>query len=101
ADTRIVGFSRSAFEHAQWRASLAETTANFVGSDFESSAWQAFSELVYYAPGDIGRGEDFAGLAKSLSQLEGGAASVRVFYLATAPRFFESAITALGHACLA
>ncbi len=125
ADTRIVGFSRSEFTHEAWRAHLAETTAHFVGADFQQSVWDEFAKNVYYVAGDLGQTADVAALGKFLDQLDQehppvAAASgppatpatsatpngnnhngnnnrpVRIYYLATAPRFYEPAIEALG-----
>jgi glucose-6-phosphate 1-dehydrogenase len=97
---RVVGFSRTAFAHDAWRSLLAETTAQAVGSDFEPSVWDAFAAGVYYHRGDIARLEDFESLRKFVEQLEGDGPSDRVFYLATAPQFFEPAIAGLGAAGL-
>jgi glucose-6-phosphate 1-dehydrogenase len=100
-DLRIVGFSRTAFSHEKFRESLRESTAKFVGPAFEPAAWRQFAEAIYYFAGDIGHGADFAALARFLGQVEADAAGVRVYYLATAPEFFEPAIRALGASSLA
>jgi glucose-6-phosphate 1-dehydrogenase len=98
---RVVGFSRSPFSHDEWRTSLAETTAKFAGDDFDETAWKAFANNVYYHAGDIGHAADFDGLRKLLDDLEGGAPSPRVYYLSTAPQFYEPAIGHLGQSGLA
>ncbi len=100
-DTRIVGFSRSEFSDEAWRQKLAETTRQFVGDRFEASLWDCFAPCISYHAGDIGRGEDFHALAARLDQLEGGQPATRVYYLATAPQFYEPAIAHLGQAALA
>ena len=99
--TRIVGFSRTPFEHDGWRKELAESTAQFVGEAFDAAAWESFAPTVFYHPGDISQPEDFRSLGKLLDELEGGDASTRVYYLATAPRFYEPAIAHLGQTGLA
>ena len=63
--TRIVGVSRSVFTSEQWRAQLTESTAKFVKGDFNNESWQAFSQNIFYQPGDIGSEEDFHKLAVS------------------------------------
>ncbi len=98
---RIVGFSRSKFSHDQWRDSLAETTAKFVGERFEQKIWDEFRELIYYHAGDIGKSEDFDSLREFLQQLEGDEQCERLYYLSTAPRFYKPAIEHLGKAGLA
>jgi glucose-6-phosphate 1-dehydrogenase len=113
AGTRVVGFSRSPFPHDQWRAHLAETTAHFVGADFQKAAWDEFAKNIYYVAGDLEQKADVAALGKFLDELDKqpsaapsagqGAATttadspqMRVYYLATAPRFYEPAIEQLG-----
>ncbi len=93
---RIVGFSRSPFSHDQWRAELAETTAKFVGEKFDQATWQEFAQQIFYHAGDIGKTEDFTALAQFLEQLEGKEKSERLYYLSTAPRFYQPAIEHLG-----
>jgi glucose-6-phosphate 1-dehydrogenase len=100
-DTRIVGFSRTAFTHDTWRTDLAKAVARYVGSDFDSGLWDRFSQNIYYHPGDIGRGEDFTSLARLLNEIEKSDTSTRVYYLATAPQFYEPAVQQLGRSGLA
>ncbi|MGD9645379.1 MAG: glucose-6-phosphate dehydrogenase [Pirellulales bacterium] len=100
-DLRVIGFSRTPMSHEAWRAALAESTAKFVGSRFQREAWDRFAAGLYYHPGDIGHAGDFTALSKQLDELEQGKPTARVYYLATAPRFFEPAIEALGSSGLA
>lgn len=99
--TRIVGFSRTPFSHAAWQEKLAESTAQFVGPYFDKAAWADFASFLYYQPGDIGSPDDFPPLARFLADLEGDAGAARIYYLATAPRFYEPAIAQLGASGLA
>lgn len=98
--TRIVGFSRTPFSNEAWREKLAESTARFVGKHFEQSTWQDFAPCISYQAGDISRPEDFVLLAGALDRLEGQAGATRVYYLATAPEFYEPAVAHLGVADL-
>jgi glucose-6-phosphate 1-dehydrogenase len=96
-DTRIVGFSRTPHSDAEWRTSLRDSTAKHAGEGaFDEAAWAAFAATISYQPGDIGRPDDFAGLAERLAALEGSAPATRVYYLATAPQFYEPVVAALG-----
>jgi glucose-6-phosphate 1-dehydrogenase len=101
ADTRIVGFSRTAFTHDEWRAELAKSTAKHTGKDFDAGTWQKFAEQIFYHAGDIGKNEDFQQLCKFLDELEKTPDSTRIYYLAMAPRFYEPTIEHLGHCGLA
>jgi glucose-6-phosphate 1-dehydrogenase len=100
-DTRVVGFSRSKFSHDQWRAELAKSTAEHTGKDFDPAIWKQFAERVFYHPGDIGNNDDFEHLCHFLDEIEKSEPSTRIYYLAMAPRFYESAIEHLGHCGLA
>jgi glucose-6-phosphate 1-dehydrogenase len=100
-DTNIVGFSRTEYSHDAWRKELAESTAKFAGKDFSLEPWNKFAGHVFYHPGDIGNADDFTKLASFLSQLEQNASSTRIYYLATAPHFYEPAIEQLGRSGLA
>ncbi len=100
-DTRIVGFSRTEFTHDAWRSDLAKAVARYVGNDFDAGLWDRFSQNIYYHPGDIGRREDFTTLARLLQDIEKSESSTRVYYLATAPQFYEAAVEQLGRSGLA
>ncbi|NIP86571.1 MAG: glucose-6-phosphate dehydrogenase, partial [Planctomycetales bacterium] len=99
--TRIVGFSRTRFSDDAWRDQLAHSTANFLGQQFDRQQWEAFATQLHYLPGDIDQPADFERLASVLAQREGKGGSTRVYYLATAPRFYQPAIAHLGQAGLA
>ena len=98
---RVVGFSRTAFSDEAWRVALAGSTAEFVGDEFDDAAWQQLAGRIHYQPGDIGKPDDFHALATRLNELEGGEPAERLYYLSTAPRFYEPAIAHLGTAGLA
>jgi glucose-6-phosphate 1-dehydrogenase len=99
--TRIVGFSRSPFSHEAWRTRLAESTAQHLAGSFDAAVWAEFAPSLFYHAGDIGTVEDFAALGRLLGEIEGPAPAARVYYLATAPQFFEPAIAHLGAAHMA
>ncbi|MBN2474083.1 MAG: glucose-6-phosphate dehydrogenase [Pirellulales bacterium] len=96
--TRVIGFSRTQFTNEAWREKLYESTAQFVGKSFDSAVWQEFAPSVFYHAGDIGDADDFASLAKYLDELEGEQGATRVYYLSTAPQFYEPAVAQLGAA---
>jgi glucose-6-phosphate 1-dehydrogenase len=99
--SRIVGVSRSAYEHQQWRDSLREATAEFAESVFDAESWDRFSASVYYQPGDINVPEDFVALAEFLDSIEPESSVGRVYYLSTMPQLYEEAIRQMGAAGLA
>jgi len=99
--TRIVGFSRTPFEHEAWRKKLAESTAHFLGDTFDAAAWDSFAPMIHYLPGDIRNADDFRSLGRFVEELEGGSEATRVYYLATAPKSYEPAVAHLGETGLA
>ncbi|QDT06356.1 Glucose-6-phosphate 1-dehydrogenase [Rubripirellula lacrimiformis] len=99
--SRIVGVSRSQFEHQQWRESLRTSTEKFVGKFFDAETWAAFSENIFYHPGDIKTPADFTSLATFLDSIESDNSAGRVYYLSTMPQLYEEAIQQLGKAGLA
>jgi glucose-6-phosphate 1-dehydrogenase len=101
ADTRVVGFSRTPYTHEAWRKELAEPVAKFAGADFKQDVWDKFAERIFYHAGDIEQPDDFDKLATFLDDLEKDPESTRIYYLATAPRFYEPAIEQLGRSGLA
>ena len=101
ADTRILGVSRTPMSDEQWREKLTATTREFAGAEFDEPTWRAFATRVFYQPGDIGSESDFSSLAARLAKIEDGAPATRVYYLATAPQFYEPAVAHLGRSGLA
>lgn len=99
--TRIVGVARSEYEHSQWRDMLRETTEQFAKKLFESESWEAFSEQIFYQPGDIQEPDDFRRLAGFLQEIEDDPKAGRVYYLSTMPQLYEATIQRLGEADLA
>ena len=95
--TRIVGFSRTPMTDDAWRASLRETTAKHCDcGPLDDESWNRFAAGIHYQPGDIGELPDFGRLEARLQALEGDAGADRVYYLATAPQFYEPVVSALG-----
>jgi len=97
-ETRVLGFSRTEFTHDAWRDQLRESTEKFI-KDFRPEAWDIFAKNVFYLPGDLASPDAISHLERTLADLEGGAEATRIYYLATAPQFFEPAIVELGRMC--
>jgi glucose-6-phosphate 1-dehydrogenase len=95
--TRLVGFSRTPMTDDEWRASLRETTAKHCDcGPLDDESWRRFAATIHYQPGDIGVSADVGRLAARLREIEGEAEADRVYYLATAPQFYEPVVSALG-----
>jgi len=99
--TQVVGFSRTDFSHDSWRSHLREAAGKYASEPVEPQSWAAFAENIFYQPGDIGNAEDFLQLKQFLDQREDGGDCTRVYYLSTAPRFYQPAIEQIGQSGLA
>jgi glucose-6-phosphate 1-dehydrogenase len=100
-ETTVVGFSRTPFSDDEWRAVLAEATEKFGAGRFDPASWQAFAQALHYQRGNIDQAADFEALHQRLGELEGGKSVTRVYYLATAAKFYEEAVSRLGASSLA
>jgi glucose-6-phosphate 1-dehydrogenase len=97
-NTRIVGFSRTKFSDESWREKLTESTARFVGKNFDAELWKTFASNVFFHAGDIGSADDFASLKQHLESIEGEPGATRVYYLSTMPQLYAAALAQLGAA---
>ena len=79
-DTQIVGFARTVFSHEAWRRRLAESTASFVGTQFDAATWDALAPRIFYSPGSVDSADDFQTLGRLLQEIEGGGAAARMYY---------------------
>jgi len=95
AGTRIVGFSRTVLTDDAWRETLLESTRRHA-EEFDAASWPAFAASIHYQPGDIANRDDLVRLKQRLEELELGGDATRVYYLATAPQFYEPVVAALG-----
>lgn len=96
----IVGFARRPYDDEIFRGLMLEGMHTFSADTFEQEVWDEFVSKLTYFQGNLTERDDFFNLADYLRDLETVPAN-RLYYLATAPGFFESAISFLGEAGLA
>ncbi|RMF48495.1 MAG: glucose-6-phosphate dehydrogenase [Anaerolineae bacterium] len=94
-NVRIVGFARRPYDDDAFHAHLQEGLETFAPHILQHEAWERFRERIHYVRGDLSHEADFGKLEKALQALEGGAAN-RLYYLATAPKFYAPVARALG-----
>ncbi len=92
----VVGFSRRAMSHDEFRTFVRQAVSREVGA-LDASAWQRFSDRLYYAAGDFTKAADYTAVVRLLAEVErkhqtGGH---RVFYLSTPPSVYEEILTTL------
>lgn len=91
----VVGFARTGWTADDFRAEMRAAMETFGLEALNEAAWSDFAQLLHYQPGDATQAEAFQELRAFLTELEGGPAR-RLYYLATAPRFFAPTLTMLG-----
>ncbi|RMG97366.1 MAG: glucose-6-phosphate dehydrogenase [Chloroflexi bacterium] len=91
----IVGVSRTQWTHEEFRENLRAGMEKFAPDVLQDGKWEAFAQSLYYLPGDLTIPNDFDRLKNLLAELEKGPAN-RLYYLATAPRFFVPVVQNLG-----
>lgn len=96
----IVGTSRSEFTHDEFRQQMFDGMKELVGIEPDKSDWEEFAQNLWYVQGDVGREADYRKLDQFLGEKEGGVAN-RLYYLATAPRFFPMIVEQLGKQSMA
>lgn len=99
----IVGYASPAQTGDSFRDQLTRDIKEFPTGPIEPRIWDWFLERIRYVQGDFQDAAAFERLASTLAEVderhrtEGN----RLFYLATAPRFFSEVIRQLGRAGLA
>ena len=93
--TTITGFAFDDFTHESFRSKMQEAVKQFEPEEYSDELWDGFSKKLFYITGDFSRQEDFEALKTHLENLEERSAN-QLFYLSTAPRFFELIAEQLG-----
>lgn len=100
-ETAVLGTSRTAYTDDAFRRKLREAAGKYA-TRLDETIWNAFSERLYYEPGDITDAGTYDRLARRLASIEktqqtGGNT---LFYLATQPSQYAVIAAALGRAGL-
>lgn len=98
--TRIVGFARRESSDDQFRAVMREGIEKLAGGVKDEAAWSRFAGYLHYMKGDLERGDDYRKLEQLLGKLD-AAGRPRLYYLATAPEHYLSAVAHIGVAGMA
>ena len=88
ADSKIIGASRSILTRDEYLDLIKNAYQTFnPNAEFSEKKWNAFCELVEYAPIDVTTDKDWAGLG---DKLDADKKLIRVFYLAMPPALFSN-----------
>jgi len=92
---QILGFATRDWDDAKFRTEMEEAATNFCSFDYSYDEWLEFEKHLHYMSGNFASQDDFRTLNNRLQGLESGP-SDRMYYLATAPRFFLQIVKSLG-----
>ncbi len=92
---RIVGFARSELTDGAFVARMRAGVDEHASFGFDEEEWRRFAGRLSYLAGDFGKLEDCECLSKDLAEME-EVPSNRIYYLATAPRFYVEIVDHLA-----
>jgi glucose-6-phosphate 1-dehydrogenase len=95
---QIVGVSRSAMSHDDFRQRMHDATAEFSGETLDDAKWRKFAAGLYYFASDATQADGIKALDTFLSDQEAAHAGEanRLYYLSTAPNLYEPIAQQLG-----
>jgi len=96
----VVGIARTDWSSADFREQMWAGLQTLAPDMADEARWPDFAPNLHYLLGDATDPKDYETLRAFLADVEVGAAN-RLYYLATAPRFFGPIVTHLGAAGLA
>jgi glucose-6-phosphate 1-dehydrogenase len=99
---QIIGFARRQKSAAEFRAGLAEINREVSRSGHDERVWNPFIACVHYHQSEFTDAAGFRSLADQLAAIDTarGGKGNRLFYLASAPEFFDDILTQLKNAGL-
>jgi len=97
--TRIIGFARRPYITETFRQLLLEGVKEYSAGTFDEDLWNRFVPKLHYFQGNLDIPEDYQRLSVYLEEeekKEEREQANRLYYLATAPKFYMPAVAALG-----
>jgi glucose-6-phosphate 1-dehydrogenase len=100
----VLGTARQKMSDDEFRAAMHEAMGKYGGEEqIDETVWESFARGLYYVQGEFGDAEAYPRLKEKLTAIdaERGTRGNRIFYLSTAPQFFEVITEQLGVAEMA
>lgn len=94
----VVGCSRSKFTDAAFRERMESGVKAFATDVYDAEKWEAFAPNLFYRPTDLTDPDDMRALNQYLMEKEENGTANRIYYLAIAPKLYETAVANLGAA---
>ncbi|MGH3319654.1 MAG: glucose-6-phosphate dehydrogenase [Streptosporangiaceae bacterium] len=98
----VVGFARRDWAHEDFAQVVYDAVKAHARTPFREEVWRQLAEGIRFVPGEFGDDEAFAGLARTLVDLDRvrGTGGNHAFYLSIPPRFFPTVVGQLKRAGL-
>jgi glucose-6-phosphate 1-dehydrogenase len=102
AGVKIIGFARREKSNHEFRADLESQNRNVSRSGHDEEIWSEFAQNVVYHQSEFQDVEGYRRLAEKLDQIDRdrGGLGNRLFYIASAPAFFDDILEHLKEAGL-
>lgn len=102
AGVKIVGFARREKTDEQFRSGLEEINRKVSRSGHDDEVWADFAQKIHYHQSEFQDAYGYKRLAESLEEIdqERGGKGNRLFYIASAPSFFDDVLESLKDAGL-
>ena len=99
---KIIGFARREKSDAEFRAGLVDVNRKVSRSGHDEQIWSSFIESVSYHQSEFSDADGYRRLAEKLAAIDAvrGGAGNRLFYIASAPEFFDEILINLKNAGL-
>ncbi|MEI6179098.1 MAG: glucose-6-phosphate dehydrogenase, partial [Verrucomicrobiota bacterium] len=99
---KIIGFARRAKSDQEFRDGLAEINRKISRSGHDERVWNPFIETVSYHTSEFTDADGYRKLAEKLDAIDSarGGKGNRLFYIASAPEFFDDILIQLKNAGL-
>ena len=91
---QVIGFATRDWDDEEFRVEMEKAATKYCDFDYSYDEWLEFETHLYYMSGNFSHQDDFRKLNRRLEQLEKHP-SDRMYYLATAPRFFLQIVKTL------
>jgi glucose-6-phosphate 1-dehydrogenase len=91
---QVIGFATRDWDDEKFRVEMEKAATKYCDFDYSYDEWLGFETHLHYMSGNFSHQDDFRKLKRRLEQLENGP-SDRMYYLATAPRFFLQIVKTL------
>lgn len=101
AGLEVVGFARREKSDEEFREGLEKLNREVSRQGHDEDLWAQFSQNIFYHESNFNDQEGYASLKKRLDKMEAnGASPNRLFYIASAPEFFDDILINMREAGL-